>query len=190
MAGEEHERRFHGEADRLRSPERIGLLEVDRVVGLAAEGLGAANVLDIGTGTGVFAEAFAAKGFVVVGIDANPSLLEVAKRVVPGVEFKEATAEAIPYGDGSFDIAFLGHVLHEADDPVAALREARRVSRGRVVVLEWPYVEEEHGPPLAHRLEPGKVEELAERAGLVTVERLRLAHMDLYRMPVEGEGEQ
>ncbi len=186
MAGEEHERRFHGEADRLRSLERIGLLEVDRVVALATEGLGAPKVLDIGTGTGVFAEAFAAKGLVVVGIDANPTLLEVAKREVPGVEFKEATAEAIPYGDRTFDIAFMGHVLHEADDPSAALSEARRVSKSRVVVLEWPYVEEEHGPPLAHRLEPEKVEELAERAGLVAVEHLRLAHMDLYRMPVEG----
>ena len=33
----------------------------------------------------------------------------------------------------------LGHVLHETDDPVAALVEARRAARLRVVVLEWPY---------------------------------------------------
>ena len=51
----EHERRFHGTADRLRSPERIRLLEVDRVVSLAAEGLAATRVIHIGTGTGVFA---------------------------------------------------------------------------------------------------------------------------------------
>ena len=188
MSETEHERRFHGEADRLRSPERIGLLEVDRVVTLATGGLAAIRVLDIGTGTGVFAEAFSAKGLAVVGIDANPSLLQVARRLVPGVAFTEATAEAIPYGDRSFDVAFLGHVLHEADDPVAALREARRVSTMRVVVLEWPYVQEEHGPPLEHRLRPEDVEEMAEHAGLADMEHLRLTYMDLYRMAVQWEG--
>jgi ubiquinone/menaquinone biosynthesis C-methylase UbiE len=182
-----HERRFHGEADRLRSPERISRLEVDRVVTLAAEVLAATTVLDIGTGTGVFAEAFSAKGFTVVGIDVNRSLLQVAQQLVPGVEFKEAAAEAIPYGDRTFDIAFLGHVLHESDDPLAVLREARRVSTRRVVVLEWPYVLEEHGPPLEHRLKPEDVEEMATHAGLAGVEHLRLTHMDLYRMAVERE---
>ncbi len=53
---------------------------------------------------------------------------------------------------GAFEVAFLGHVLHETDDPVRALSEARRVTTVRVVVLEWPYVQEEEGPPLEHRL--------------------------------------
>jgi SAM-dependent methyltransferase len=189
MPEEEHERRFHGEADRLRSPERISLLQVDRVVTLAVEGLAAPRVLDVGTGTGVFAEAFAEKGFAVVGIDANRSLLEVARQLIPGVAFKEATAESIPYGDRTFDVAFLGHVLHETDDPLAALREARRVSTRRVVVLEWPYVLEEDGPPLQHRLKPEDIKEMAKRAGLGSVEHLRLTHMDLYRMAVTGESE-
>jgi ubiquinone/menaquinone biosynthesis C-methylase UbiE len=189
MPGAEHERRFHGEADRLRSPERIGLLEVDRVVALAAEGLVAARVLDIGTGTGVFAEAFSAVGLVVVGTDANLRLLRVARLLVSGVEFEEAVAEGIPHRDHAFDLAFLGHVLHEADDPLKALREARRVSKKRVVVLEWPYLQEDHGPPLEHRLKPEAVEEMAKQAGLVHVEHLRLSHMDLYRMVVESEVE-
>ena len=189
MPEEEHERRFHGEADRLRSPERLDRLEVARVVTLATEGLAAPRVLDIGTGSGVFAEAFAGKGFPVVGIDVNRSLLEVARRLVAGVEFREAVAETIPYGDRSFDVAFLGHVLHEADDPLAALREARRVATRRVVVLEWPYVQEEHGPPLEHRLKAEKIEELAMRAGLGMVEHLKLTHMDLYRMDPKGESE-
>jgi ubiquinone/menaquinone biosynthesis C-methylase UbiE len=186
MPDESHERRFQGEGDRLRSPERIGLMEISRVVALATEGLASPRVLDVGTGTGVFAEAFAASGFTVVGIDVNPSLLHEARRLVPGVEFEEAPAESIPYTDRSFDLSFLGHVLHEADDPVAALTEARRVSTDRVVVLEWPYLEEEQGPPLWHRLEPEKVKDIARRAGMAIVEHRKLAHMDLYRMPVEG----
>jgi len=179
---DKHVRRFHGEADRLRSPERIALLEVDRVVTLATEGLAAPRVLDVGTGTGIFAEAFAARGIAVAGIDVNPSLLETARRLVAGVEFREGAAEAIPYRDGTFDLAFLGHLLHEVDDPVAVLREARRVSTTRVVVLEWSYMQEEFGPPLEHRLRPDAILDIAVRAGLGPVEYLRLAHMDLYRM--------
>jgi len=182
----EHERRFHGEADRLRSAERVALLEVDRVVTLAVEGLQVLRVLDVGTGTGLFAEAFAAKGLAVAGIDTNPAMLHAARRFVPSGDFREGTAEAIPYGDKLFDLVFLGHVLHEVDDPVAALEEARRVSTNRVAVLEWPYVDEEQGPPLAHRLNTATVISVAKRAGFGQVEHLKLAHMDLYRMAVQA----
>ena len=183
----DHEKRFHGEANRLRSPERISLLEVDRVVALTTEGLKASRLIDIGTGTGVFAQAFAAIGLSVIGIDANPSLLTVAREIVPGVRFDEAPAEAIPFTERAFDIAFLGHVLHETDDPVKALMEAHRVSTMLVVVLEWPYLQEEQGPPLAHRLQPAMIAEMAERVGFKNVERLKLTHMDLYRMALEPQ---
>jgi SAM-dependent methyltransferase len=182
----QHARRFHGEADRLRSPQRIALLEVDRVVALTLEELTTPSILDVGTGTGIFAEAFAARGLVVAGIDSNPGLLQAARRFVPRGDFKEGTAEAIPYGDQTFDLAFLGHVLHEADDPLAALKEARRVSTKRVAVLEWPYVQEEQGPPLAHRLDPDTVISIAKRAGFAQVEHFKLAHMDLYRMAIQA----
>lgn len=182
----EHERRFHGEADRLRSAERIALLEIDRVVALAVADLRAPRVLDVGTGTGLFAEAFAAKGLAVAGIDTNPAMLRAARRFVPSGDFREGAAEAIPYGDKMFDLVFLGHVLHEVDNPVAALEEARRVSTNRVAVLEWPYLEEEQGPPLAHRLNVATVISVAKRAGFGQVEHLKLAHMDLYRMTIQA----
>ena len=180
----QHEKRFRREAERLRSPDRLALLEVDRVVQLVTAGLSQPRVVDIGTGTGVFAEAFAARGLAVAAVDVNDSLLAVARSLVPGVDFREGAAEALPYGDRSFDLAFLGHVLHEVDDPAAALREARRVSVKRGAILEWPYLQEESGPPLEHRLEPGKILELVAGAGLGAAERLRLAHMDLYRVVV------
>ena len=70
-----HERRFNAAPGRLRTRERIALLEVDRVVSLVMENLEAASVLDIGTGTGIFAQAFDAGGLAVTGIDANPAYL-------------------------------------------------------------------------------------------------------------------
>jgi ubiquinone/menaquinone biosynthesis C-methylase UbiE len=185
MSEETNERRFHGEPDRLRSNERLALLEVDRVVTISIEGLGLGRILDIGTGTGVFAEAFLASGFEVVGIDSNGVMLEAARRLVPEAEFKQARAEAIPYGNGEFDLSFLGLLLHETDDPVQALREARRVSRSRVVVLEWPYVHDDHEPPLEHRLSVEKILDIAKRAELEHVEHQRLTYTDLYRMTVE-----
>ena len=169
----------------MRSNERLALLEVDRVIRLSIDGLRLGRILDVGTGTGVFAEAFLASGFAVVGIDANGVMLEVARRLVPEAEFKQAHVEAIPYGNGEFDLSFLGLLLHETDDPVQALREARRVSKSRVVVLEWPYVHDDHDPPLERRLSVERVLDIAKQAELEHIEHQRLTHTDLYRMAVE-----
>jgi ubiquinone/menaquinone biosynthesis C-methylase UbiE len=177
-----HERRFHGEPDRLRSPERLALLEVERVVALSLEGLSITSVLDIGTGTGVFAEAFSRWGLQVTGIDTNIELLAIARRYVPGGHFQEAPAEEIPFEASSFDLVFLGHVLHETDNPLTALKEARKVARDRVAVLEWPYRDDEHGPPLEHRLTPELIENLASQAEFQKVERFQLVQMDFYRL--------
>ena len=51
-----------------------------------------------------------------------------------------------------------------------------------MVVLEWPYREEEPGPPLWHRLKPEKIMEMGPDAGFASVERIKLDHMDLYRL--------
>lgn len=177
-----NERHFHAGPERLRSPERLALLETERVAALALEGLRNPSVLDVGTGTGVFAEAFAPSARKVVGMDPDAGLLALAATHVPTAQFHEGTAEALPFDNASFDLVFLGHVLHETDDPAAALREARRVSRGRVAVLEWPWASEGSGPPLEHRLMPEQVERFARDAGFLSIERIRLKHMDFYRL--------
>ena len=57
-----HERRFAGSPGMLHSPERLALLEIERVVSLCLEEFPAASVLDVGTGSGLFAKGFAARG--------------------------------------------------------------------------------------------------------------------------------
>jgi len=148
----------------------------------------------VGTGTGVFAEAFASAlaeaspapsaslARRVTGIDPSIDLLTLARELVAKADFVEGTAERLPFADASFDLVFLGHVLHETDDPSAALSEARRSARLRVAVLEWPYRDEERGPPLAHRLEPSTILGLAEKAGFSAAERITLSHMELFRL--------
>jgi ubiquinone/menaquinone biosynthesis C-methylase UbiE len=177
-----HERRFQGKADRLRSEERIALLEVDRVVESCLDSLRIQTVLDVGVGTGIFAAAFAARGAAVTGIDPNRDLLEEARRDVPRAELREAAAEQLPFGDDAFDLVFMGHVLHEVDDARKALTEARRVAAMRVSILEWPYLSDEQGPPLAHRLAPDAIEEMARSAGYRQIDRAHLTHMVLYHL--------
>ena len=179
---EHHEQghRFAGDPARLRSPQRLARLDVERVVALTLDGLVKPSVLDVGTGSAVFAEAFAAGGSCVAGIDISADMLAIAQQYVPAGEFKQAPAEALPFADGSFDLVFLGVVLHEADDPLAALKEARRVARNRVAVLEWPYRDEVEPPPLAHRLAPQRVSDLAAAAGLAELSMVQLDHVDLY----------
>jgi len=166
--------------EKLRSPERLALVEVDRVVRLTLEGISADGILDIGTGSGLFAEAFAARGLGVTGIDEQERMLTAARSMVPEGEFRIASAESLPFPDASFDLAFLGHVLHESEAPRLVLREARRVSRRRVSVLEWPHQAEGEGPPMAHRLKSEEVLGHAAEAGFKRCREIRLRHMALF----------
>ena len=177
-----HEKRFEGAPDRLRSVERVERLEVERVIDLCMEGRQLNSVLDVGTGSGLFAEAFSKSGLSISGVDANPEMLPAARQYVPAGDFREGTAEALPYQDGSFDLVFLGLVLHESDEPLQALKEARRVARLRVGILEWPYREGVFGPPLAHRLNPEDLVGLFHQAGFQKWSMTELTNTILYRL--------
>jgi len=179
-----HEKRFAGEIERLRAPERVARLEVERVVSLCLEAVNLKNVLDVGAGSGLFAEAFSHRGLEVTGVDANPEMLTVARRFVPQGVFREAAAEALPYPDASFDLVFFGLVLHESDEQLKVLLEARRVSRQRVCILEWAYRDEEFGPPLAHRLDPMEIANLGQQADFANLESIPLDHLMLYCLAI------
>ncbi|MBI9044792.1 MAG: methyltransferase domain-containing protein [Anaerolineaceae bacterium] len=178
-------KRFQDKIEKLRSAERLASLEVDRVVALCLGGIKVSSVLDVGTGSGLFAEAFVPFVVEVVGIDPNPEMVKAAKGFVPTAHFREGEAEAIPVEDKSFDLVFLGHVLHETDSPLTALKEAWRTAKKRVAVLEWPYIEEKTGPGLDVRINPDEVVLLAEKAGFENIEKISLKFMMLYLLSVE-----
>jgi len=136
--------------------------------------------LDVGAGSGIFAEAFSNRGLRVAGIDINPEMVNVASEFVPTAQFRIAPMESIPFEDKTFDIVFLGHVLHEADDLPRALEEAKRCAAMRVAVLEWPYKKEEMGPPIEHRLKTDTIIAFAKTAGFRHLETLPLCHMTLF----------
>jgi ubiquinone/menaquinone biosynthesis C-methylase UbiE len=179
-----HERRYDAEISRLRSSERMERLEVQRVINLCLEGTVVKSVLDVGTGSGIFAEGFAEKVATVAGIDANPDMVKVSKELVPKASFQQATAESIPFADKSFDLVFLGLVLHEADDAQKALSESKRCAKRNVVVLEWDYKEEEAGPPLEHRLKSDDVITMAKSVGFKEITIIPLRDLLLYQFLV------
>lgn len=120
-----NERTYNNPIDRLRSPERVERNEVKRVVDLCLENADVKSMLDIGTGSGLFAEEFFKRNIKAAGIDINPEMLKAATEYLPECEFKLAPAEEIPYEDKSFDLVFMGLIFHEADDFKKAMSEAK-----------------------------------------------------------------
>lgn len=175
-----NDRVFDGDTQRLREPERVNRMEVDKVVGLCLKGIQAKSMLDVGTGSGVFAEAFTKQGLSAAGVDLNQRFLDEAQKFVPDGVFKRGKAEELPFETDSVDLVFMGVVLHETDDGVAALREARRVSRMRTCILEWPHRTLQIGPPMDHRLSQKDIEEWARMAGYSHPRHILLTHLDLY----------
>lgn len=176
-----HDRRFNpSEISRLRSPERLARMEVARVVQEALRGIQAASMLDVGTGSGVFAEAFFNQGLAVHGVDVSADMVAAAQRILPDGKFQASPAELLPFSARAFDLVFMGMVLHETDDPLQALREAYRCSQLRVAVLEWPDEDQEFGPPRADRLPASKIQSMAQQAGFIQIESIRLTNLVLY----------
>lgn len=174
-----NEKRFTGDIGKLRSAERRDRLQPEKVIAYALAGIDARSVLDIGTGTGLFAEMFLANGLSVKGVDCNNEFIKVAQDLLPDIDFKVAVAEKLPFDKGQFDLAFMGHLLHETDDPALAVKEAYRVCRKRLAILEWPYVEQEVGPPLDHRMPLETIRQLGQAAGFSQCDVIQLRLMQL-----------
>ena len=96
---------------------------------------GPEHVLDLGTGPGVSAFVLAARlpaGSRVTGLDLSPQMIAIAKRYLAKepslpVDFLVADASKLPFGDATFDRATGHSFLYLLPDPVAVLREVRRV---------------------------------------------------------------
>lgn len=98
-------------------------------------------VLEIGAGTGLNVPRYHDVDRLVVSEPEEPMRRRLIGRVAAAsvpVEVVAAPAEALPFDDGEFDTVVSTLVLCSVDDPVAAVREVRRVLRpgGRFVFLE------------------------------------------------------
>lgn len=98
------------------------------VVALAEVGEGD-RVLDLGTGTGVAAEAARARGAWSVGVDRSPGMVAVGRRTRPDVPLVAGDAIDLPFRDGAFDAVVSNFVLAQFTKAETALHDAMRVLR-------------------------------------------------------------
>jgi SAM-dependent methyltransferase len=102
-------------------------------------------LLDVGCGPGTITSEFAerlAPGRV-VGLDASTDVIEKARADFrrENLEFITGDAYALPFADDTFDIVHAHQTLQHVADPVAVLREMRRVAKpgGVVAVRDVDY---------------------------------------------------
>jgi ubiquinone/menaquinone biosynthesis C-methylase UbiE len=101
------------------------------------------RVLDIACGTGIVARVAKQRlgdaGYV-VGVDVSPDMLTVARRVAPGIDWREGNATALPLRDGEqFDVVVCQQGLQFFPDKAAAVAQMRRALTpdGRLAVATW-----------------------------------------------------
>ncbi len=101
------------------------------------------RVLEVATGPGYVALAFAAVVREVVGVDLTDAPLAIARknraeRGLTNVSFESADATQLPLEDGSFDVAVCRLAFHHFDTPRQVLSEMVRVCRpgGKITVQD------------------------------------------------------
>ncbi|MEW6582510.1 MAG: methyltransferase domain-containing protein [Actinomycetota bacterium] len=148
------------------------------------------HVVDIACGTGIVtrlaAELVGGDG-TVAGVDVNPGMLQVAHKAAgnPAIEWHQASAEALPLGDATFDVALCQMGLQFFPDRPGALREMRRVLRpGGRVVLNVPGPT----PPALAVLEQALRRHIGPAAGGFVAAVFSLHDTDEVRTLLEGAG--
>jgi SAM-dependent methyltransferase len=136
----------YGDAERLRvryethrlysaSPDNFRSWVIDHVD--VSPGM---RVLDVGCGPGTYHSGLLALGARVTACDFSRGMLEEAlaarRRNRYDGALAQASAEALPFADASFDRVMANHMLYHVPDIERALREMRRVARpgGRIVL--------------------------------------------------------
>ncbi len=106
------------------------------------------RVLDIATGPGYIAEAFAKAAREVIGVDLTAAMLAIGEertkeRGISNVSFRIGDVQALPFEAGQFDVVVSRLALHHMQGPGLVVREMSRVCRvGGTVLVEDIYSSE------------------------------------------------
>ena len=101
------------------------------------------RILDVATGTGGQAFAFARKGCNVVGIDLSEDMLDIANRKnkYENAKFEIADATNLPFEDKSFDVSCVSFALHDMIPSIRekTLKEMARVTKtkGTIIIVDY-----------------------------------------------------
>jgi SAM-dependent methyltransferase len=105
------------------------------------------SFLDIACGPGYVAAAAARRSATVLGVDFSTAMVEQARQLNAGVDFREGDAEKLPVGNNLFDAAAMNFGILHLGQPELALIEAHRILRGggRFAFSVWAKPEETIG---------------------------------------------
>lgn len=135
MNSEEYGRLFAIERDHwfYRGKRRLVRHWIERTIRLSAS----SRLLDVGTGTGLFAQEMQSH-CVVAGLDDHLEALQFAKGRT-GLALVQGGTAPLPFRDSSFDVVTALDVLEHLEDDAGALREMARVVRlGGLIVVTVP----------------------------------------------------
>jgi ubiquinone/menaquinone biosynthesis C-methylase UbiE len=85
------------------------------------------RTLDVACGEGRLARRLRRSGHQVMGIDASPTMIRLAREADPAGDYRVADAGALPLPDASVDLVVAYMCLQDLDDPAAALAACSRV---------------------------------------------------------------
>ena len=118
------------------------------------------SALDVACGPGTLALRFSRHVRSICGLDLTPAILERARlsaaaERLDNVCFTLGDAQALPFADGSLDIAVTSYSLHHMADPAGVIREMARVvgPGGRVGVIDIRVSEDAQVAQLSNRIE-------------------------------------
>jgi ubiquinone/menaquinone biosynthesis C-methylase UbiE len=109
-----------------------------------------ARVLEIATGPGHVAMAFAQVAREVIGVDLTEAPLKIAERMraergLQNVSFRQADVEArLPFGENEFDVVVCRFAVHHFENPALVIAEMARVSRIDGTVAIEDLISSEH----------------------------------------------
>jgi SAM-dependent methyltransferase len=133
--------------DEIMGPVQFGpfAVELAKLVPSSVQG----PVLEVACGTGLVTRELRARlapSVRLVATDLGKAMIDYARSTVagqPAIEWQEADAMALPFGDASFELVVCGFGIMFAPDRLAALKEFRRVLRpgGLLLASVWDRIE-------------------------------------------------
>jgi ubiquinone/menaquinone biosynthesis C-methylase UbiE len=122
----------------------------------AARLTGSERVLDIATGPGLIAEAFARAAREVVGVDLTEAMLAIAEarrkeRNIANLSFRRGDVQELPFEAGEFDVVVCRFAFHHFEEPGRVLAEMARVCRKNGTVLVEDMIGSEHPERLEYQ---------------------------------------
>lgn len=136
-------------------------------------------IVEIGAGTGLFAEKFSefAPDAVVYAVDMAPEMVDWMTENRAGAQGGDggtarlvpvlSTETSVPLADGIADLVVMLNVHHELAEPAATYAEAFRLLApgGQLLVADWADKETPKGPPRAVRASVAALTEVIEASG-------------------------